>query len=448
MTPARQRVGDHAVVLGGSMSGLFAARVLSDAYEKVTVVERDELTGDRGVRRGVPQGRHLHALQARGQQVIEELFPGISDEMIAAGAATGDVGFNTRWYFNGKRPQRVRTGLRAVAASRPFLERHVHERVATLPNVVFRSGHDILGLETTPDHARVTGVRVQAHGGGTAEETIGADLVVDATGRGSRVPAWLEEFGFPRVEESRLKVGVGYTTCRYRLTSDPYDDEISIAVIASAGLPRGAIMTKVEDDLVTLTAYGILGDHPPTDREGFRVFLKSLAVPDIYEAVQDQEPLEDPVAFKYPVSVRRHFERVTRFPQGLLATGDSVCSFNPTYAQGMTVASLGALVLREHLAAGSAPVAAEYFRDVAHRAVDGPWEAMTINDLAFPGVEGRRTLSTRMAHALTSRVQAASTRDSAVTEAFLRVVGLIDPPSTLMRPAMLTRILRGSRAAS
>lgn len=442
MTTLRRPVGEHAVVLGGSMAGLFAARVLADSYTKVTVVDRDEPTQAVGVRRSIPQGRHLHALQARGLQIIEELFPGTGDQLVTDGAVRSDVGLNTRWFLDGMRPLQIRAGLRAVAASRPFLERHVVARVEELPNVDFLEQYDILGLTTTADHRRVTGVRVQT---GDDEQVLDADLVVDATGRGSRTPVWLEEFGYARVEETRTKIGLGYATRHYRPRTPLPNEETSIAVVASSRSPRGAILTLIEDGRMTVTAYGILGDHPPADPDGFDAFLKSLAVPDIFEAVQDAEPLDDPQTYRYPATLRRHYERLTRFPDGLLVTGDAVCSFNPTYAQGMTVAALGALTLREHLGKGAAPRPVPYFQDYARDVVAGPWETMETNDLSFPGVDGERTLQVRIAHAYTGLVQRAATRDAAVAKAFLRVFGLIDPPTALLRPGTLLRVLRHSR---
>ncbi|MFD0395959.1 FAD-dependent oxidoreductase [Streptomyces nogalater] len=219
------------------MAGLFAARVLSDAYTHVTVVDRDTLTGATEPRKGVPQGRQVHGLLASGHQVIEELFPGITDEMVRSGAHLGDLAGNLRWYVNGVRLRRSRTGVQALTSSRPFLERHVRERVEALPNVEFLERRDILRLCTTPGHDRVTGAVVARQDDGGAEETLTADLVVDTTGRGSRTPAWLAEFGYGQVEEERQKIGLGYTTCHYRMRSDPYRGDTAINIMASPPCP-------------------------------------------------------------------------------------------------------------------------------------------------------------------------------------------------------------------
>lgn len=439
-------VGDRAVVLGGGMAGLLAARVLSEAYADVLVVDRDRLTGVTGPRRGVPQGRHAHALLARGQQILEELFPGLHAEFAEAGVPVGDLAGDLRWYFNGRRLRPARSGLLSVSATRPVLEAHVRARVAALPNVCLLEEHAVLSLETTADGARVTGVRVAAEQDG-APQTLEADLVVDATGRGSRTPAWLERLGYERPPEEQIKVGLAYTTRHYRLNHDPYGDDLSINPVAWPGNPRGAFFPKLHDGSSMLSLTGILGDHPPTDPEGFLAFAKTVAAPEIYEAIRDAEPLDDPVTFRFPASVRRRYERLRRFPAGLLVVGDGVCSFNPVYGQGMTVAALEVMVLREHLRRGTPPQALRFFRDIAP-VIDVPWEISAGGDLAFPGVTGRRTLKTRLGNAYMRRLHAAAAHDPAVTEAFFRVAGLVDPPQALFRPALVRRVLKGSAGRS
>lgn len=440
--------GTRAVVMGGSLAGLFAARVLADAYDEVVVVDRDELVGVEGARRGCPQGRHINGLLARGQQAMEELYPGITEELFADGVPTGDLAGNVRWYFNGQRLKQQHAGLVCVAASRPMLEKHIRRRTAALPNVVFAERYDILGLHTSVDGRRVDGVRVHRLTEGGVEEVIRGDLVVDATGRGSRVPIWLESLGYPQVREERKKIGLGYVTQHYRLREDPYHGDLSINPVASAELPRGAIFTKTDGGRVELTTYGILGDHPPTDQAGLYAWLKSLAVPDIYDAVQHAEPLDEPVAFRFPTTLRRHYQEMDRFPDGLLVTGDAVCCFNPVYAQGMTVAALGALTMRQHLHTGAAPQPGQYFRDLARDVIDPPWEMTNTVDLSFPGVEGERPLKVRMAQAFLKRVQIAATRDGAIAAAYMRGAGLVDRPEAMMRPGFMLRVLLKSLGRS
>ena len=195
---------DHAVVLGAGMAGLLAARALAEGYDRVTIVDRDRLPDHAAQRRGVPQGPHAHALLARGLQAMEELLPGLTADLIALGAPSGDALGNARLHFGGHLLRQAHTGLTVISVSRPFLEHHVRQRVRALPGVSFAPPSDVVGLAATPDARRIVGARILRRADGSAEETIDADLVVDATGRGSRTPVWMAALGYERPPEDRV----------------------------------------------------------------------------------------------------------------------------------------------------------------------------------------------------------------------------------------------------
>jgi 2-polyprenyl-6-methoxyphenol hydroxylase-like FAD-dependent oxidoreductase len=434
----------HAVVLGASMAGLLAARALADTYRHVTLVDRDELPVGPEPRRGVPQGRHAHVLLSRGQQVLERLFPGLTGDLVAGGAPIGDVLADGRLFFNGHLLSRTDTGTTAVGASRSFLEHHVRERVRARPGVTVASARDVLGVTTTADARRVTGVRVLRRAQGSAQEVLDADLVVDATGRGSRVPVWLEALGYPRPTEDRVPIDLGYTTCCYRLPDDALGGDLGALQAPSPDHPRGGGLTRLEGGRWMLTLAGVRGDHPPADADGFLAFARSLRFPDIHEAVRDAEPLDEPVPFRFPAAVRRRYERLERLPERLVVVGDGLCSFNPIYGQGMSVAALEALTLAQHLRLDPRVPGRDFHRAVA-RVVDTPWALTVAGDLAFPGVEGRRTVRHRAAAAYIARLHAAAERDPALGRAFMRVTGLVDPPTALLRPGVAVRVLRPGR---
>jgi 2-polyprenyl-6-methoxyphenol hydroxylase-like FAD-dependent oxidoreductase len=438
-----RQIGGHAVVLGASMAGLLAARVLADAYGQVTVIDRDQLPEASTHRRGVPHGRHAHALLARGQQALEELFPGLTAELIAQGVPTGDLLANGRWYVSGHRLRQAPIGLVTLSASRPLLEGYVRARVRALPNLRFLDSHDIVGLAATPDGRRVTGVRVLRGADGSAEELLGADLVVDATGRGSRTPIWLQALGYARPETEQVRVGLGYATRTYRLPPDALDGDLAVLDAPTPEHPRGGALLLLEGDRWMVTLAGMLGDHPPTDPDGFLAFARSLRFPDIYQTIRDAEPLDDPVPFRFPASVRHRYERLGRFPDGLVVMGDAVCSFNPIYGQGMSVAALEALTLRRHLERGAEPQPRRFFGDLA-RVVDVPWDIAVGGDLAVPGVQGRRTLKVRLVNAYIARLHGAAEHDASLAGVFVRVAGLVAPPQSLLRPNVAVRVLWGS----
>jgi 2-polyprenyl-6-methoxyphenol hydroxylase-like FAD-dependent oxidoreductase len=439
-----REIGDRAVVLGASIAGLLAARVLADAYAEVTVVDRDELPANSAPRRGVPQGRHIHALLARGQQIMEDLFPGLTGELVSQGVPTGDLLGDTRWYFDHHCLPQTDIGLVALSASRPFLEASIRARVRALPAVAFVEACDIVGLVYEPDNRRVTGARVLRRIDGSAEEVLGADLVVDAMGRGSRTSVWLDAFGCELPEEERVQIRLGYSTQIYRARQEgALDNDLAIVAPPTPGRPRGGALTKLEGNRCMLTLAGVLGDYPPRDREGFLAFARSLQLPDIYETISDAEPLEDPVAYRFPASIRHRYERLARPPDGIIVMGDALCSFNPIYGQGMSVAALEALTLRRHLERGDKLQPRRFFRDIA-RLIDVPWDIAAGGDLAFPGVQGRRTRKIRIVNAYTARLLDAAAHDVTLSRDFVRVTGLVDRPGRLLNPSVVFRVLRGA----
>ncbi|MGY1679301.1 FAD-dependent oxidoreductase [Geodermatophilus sp. SYSU D01176] len=432
---------EHAVVVGASIGGLLAARALSEVYDHVTVVERDLLEPGPVSRRGVPQGRHPHGLLARGREVLEDFFPGLTDELVGLGAATTDLQSGFRWFNGGRLLCQEPSGLLGLGVSRLLLESQVRARVLAVPAVSLLDGCDATGLAATADRGRVTGLRLIRRAGDGTEEVLPADLVVDASGRGSRSPQWLEALGYRPPEAESVHIGLAYASRSFR--RDP-DGPAGASVAGTAANPRGGIMIAQEGDRWIVAVGGILGDAPPLDPEGWTAFAASLPSPAIHDVVRDAEPLSDAVRFRYPVSTRRRYERLSRLPDGWLPFGDAISSFNPVYGQGMSVAAMEAVALRDALAHGTGQLPGRFLRAAA-RLVDSPWDVAVGADLRFPGVEGPRTARVRMVNGYLERLHVAAQHDPAVGRAFLRVVNLLDPPQRLMAPSVVARVLRGSR---
>jgi 2-polyprenyl-6-methoxyphenol hydroxylase-like FAD-dependent oxidoreductase len=435
-----------AVVIGGSMAGLVAARALADAYAEVIVIDRDRLPESPEYRRGVPQAHHAHALLAGGQQAFEALFPGVTAGVAARGAPTGDMLRDARLYFGGHRLRQTTSGIVLVSVSRILLEDEVRRRVRALPGVIFAPPSEVAGIVTTSGGERVTGVRILRRTDRSAAEVLNADLVVDAAGRGSRAPAWLEALGFARPTEDRLAIDLHYTSCRYRLSAGALGGNLASVQAATPANPRTGVLARLEEDQWLLTLAGILGDRPPTDPDGFLAFARSLPFPDIHEAIRDGEPLHDPQSFGFPASVRRRYDRLARLPDGFLPLGDSLCSFNPVYGQGMTVAALQARVLLRHLRRARALRTRRVLFDFA-RLLEAPWKMVRGADLSLPGVPGPRPWPQRLMARYMAQLQAAAAHDERVAMAFVRVSGMVDEPHALLRPEVVLRVLRASRLA-
>ncbi|SDD10618.1 NAD(P)/FAD-dependent oxidoreductase [Actinokineospora iranica] len=428
--------GTHAVVLGASIAGLLAARVLHEHYDRVTVVERDRLP-EAGQRRGVPQGRHLHGLMERGRSIMESLYPGLTDEVSRLGAPTTEVLVRSRWYLSGLRAHPTPTGLTTLLASRPLLETEIRRRTSAL-GVRLRERTAAVGLLTSA--GKVTGVEVtdnEMADGRT--EAIAADLVVDATGRASRAPDWLAAMGAAVPGEDRVDVDLGYASRTYRRRPEHLDGDYGVVISTMPGR-RGGGAIRLEGDRWHVTLGGMLGDHPPTDHDGFTAFAATLPVPDIHRIVSVAEPLDDAVPHRFRGSLRRYYERLASPPAGFLVVGDALCSFNPLYAQGMTVAAQQALALRECLPDTGGDLPARFYAKAA-RLVDIAWQMSTNSDLNHPGVVGDRTLRTRLVNSYVTRAHRAAHIDPAVSRTFMRLANLVESPTALMRPAMIARVL-------
>jgi 2-polyprenyl-6-methoxyphenol hydroxylase-like FAD-dependent oxidoreductase len=440
-----QKIGDHAVVLGAGIAGLLAARVVADAYEHVTVVERDLLPEASEYRRGVPQDRHAHNLLASGAQIIDELFPGLLDELESGSASVVRDFAEVRFSPAGHRLRlRGRTAEPFMClAGRPYLEDRVRARVRALPTVDFADRCEAVGPATTATRDRVTGVRIVRRATGGTEQCLAADLVIDATGRTGRTPAWLTTLGYDRPQEERLAIDVKYASQLLRLRPCALGAARFVAVGAEPGRPTGFVLLAQEEDRWILTLIGYDTQHPPIDPDGFVAFVETVAAPDVCAAIRNAEPLGGIVGHRFPTNLRRRYERLRTFPAGLLVVGDAVCSTNPSYALGMSTAALQAAALRHSLTGGDHDLARRFFRP-ASKPIDRAWRLTIGSDLNLPPVRGTRPLSVRVINAYVDRVLNAAEHDPTVAEQFRRVAALQHPPTRLLRPLMARRVLFGS----
>jgi 2-polyprenyl-6-methoxyphenol hydroxylase-like FAD-dependent oxidoreductase len=443
MSPSTSESREHAIVIGASLAGLFAARVLSDHFRRVTLIERDPVHDRPESRKGQPQTRHLHGLLAQGKNLIGTFFPSIERDLVEGGATVADMGEAMRWYVFGGYRLQFRSGLRGMLMSRPFLEWHVRRRVLEIPNVTLMSASVVEGLLAESNATRVTGVRVRD---GSAS-TLAADLTVDACGRGSLSPRWLAGLGYDRPSEEEVKIRVGYATRLYRRW--PNDLPGAKVVMVMSTPPEGkrlAALFPVEGDRWIVTAGGWAGDHPPTDEEGYLGFIREMPAPDIYDVVRRAEPLSDVVAYKFPANLRRDYEALKRFPDGYLVLGDAVASFNPIYGQGMTSAAMQAKVLDDLLRCRRSLTGfwRPYFKRIG-KIVDLPWKMAVGEDFRFPETEGAKPFGVDLINAYVARVHRATHHDPVVYAQFLRAMNLLAPASSLMRPRIAWRVLRARR---
>jgi 2-polyprenyl-6-methoxyphenol hydroxylase-like FAD-dependent oxidoreductase len=439
----------RAVVVGASLAGLMAARVLSKHFDHVTIVERDSLRESIGARRGAPQGRHVHALLIRGQQIMDSLFPGFIASLEERGATHVNNGTERRWHHFGCWKTRFRTDLTSISVSRPTLEHEMRRRVAQLPNVTIVNNAVLARYAVDWEQARITGAFVRTRGPEMPEELLPADVVVDASGRGSTTPRQLKELGYLPPPESTVKVNFGYASRIYEPPPGARDWK-AMYVIDRAPDTRGGLIFPIEGNRWMVTLFGWHGDHPPADAAGFLDFARSLPVKDLYDAIRGAQPLTDPVSHGFPASFRRHYERLTRFPTGLLVMGDALCSFNPVYGQGMTVSALEAELLEKCLSRllsrGVMGIEAltKDFRLRAAAVVEPPWQLASGEDLRFPQTVGKRPTRLRFVHWYMAKLHEAAGTSPLVAETFNAVMNMIAPRSGLFAWEVIRELLRSA----
>lgn len=434
------------------MAGLLAARVASEFYDSVTVVDRDRLPDHPAHRKGVPQGRHLHSFLTRGTGILGELFPGILDGLAAAGAVVIDNGNLAGRYARVGRHELNRTGrladpwaLAIYSASRPFVEFHVRQRVDKLGNVAFLDGHD--ALEPVHDREVVTGVRI-TNRRNRLTQVLRADLVIDATGRAAHTAEFLTGHGFGSVPEQRLDPVWGYSSQLLRISPGRVAERFAF-VSEGRAAPSG-LLVAYEDDtwMLAIARYADYGP-PPADFTALLATAERVLPESIMAGLRDATPVGDIAVSRDTGALWHRYDRMPRFPAGLVVIGDALCRLNPLHGQGMTMAALQALALRDCLRDSGSALPQRFFR-AATAQIAPIWAANAANDRPTSANQAhpiRRQLSRWAADA----VGTAAARDIAVTERFLRVRNLIDPPSRLRDPVLLSRIvvanLRGARFA-
>jgi 2-polyprenyl-6-methoxyphenol hydroxylase-like FAD-dependent oxidoreductase len=333
--------------------------------------------------------------------------------------------------------------------SRPLLEAKIRTHVEALANVRFMDRCDVTGLQVDSTGSQITGVHVAQRDGSGTTATLPAELVVEAGGRGSRMPQWLAQLGYGRVEETAVKVDVGYASRVYRRPANaPTDWQGMMITPKPPAETRLGLILPIEGDRWMVSLCGWHHDYPPADEAGFLEFARSLPVPDFYNAIRDAEPLEPIATHKLPSNLRRHYESLPRFPEGLAVIGDALCSFNPIYGQGMSTSAMDAMALdaclRQQAAqqpAGDLTGFANRFRKQVAAVIANPWMMATGEDFRYPQTEGQRPPGTRLLHWYTGQIHALTAHDTGVLVQFLHVMNMLKPPTALFAPAMVRRVL-------
>ena len=435
----------HAVVIGGSVAGLLASRVLADHFDRVTIIEKDYVPEKPTFRSGVPQSPHLHFLLKRGHIILEEFFPSFTEDLMSAGGQLVDMTADVAWLKPFGWASRFQSNFNVLTFSRDLLDWYLHKQVAALENVTLIEGIWVKGL-LYQDNKKVTGVSISIRDRNSPEnsyqEEIEADLVVDASGRNSRAPQWLESLGYQAPEETVVNAHPGYASRVYEIPPGFKADWKAIYLQAAPPKRnRAGIIFPIEGNRWTLSTSSAAPDYPPGDEAGFLEFVRNLASPIIYETLQKARPLSPIFTYRPSGNRRRYYEQLPKQPKGFIVTGDAVCTFSPVYAQGLTVAALGSLALDQCLQNGLVGIERRFQQELGN-VVTVPWLTATTQDARYAGVEGKtQTLKERLMQAYMDGVDELATTNPDVCLKLFEVMHMLKSPDSLLEPALATRVL-------
>lgn len=437
----------HALVIGGSMAGLLTGRILANHFDQITIIERDYYPKEPLPRRGVPQSGHLHLLLSRGRKILEQLFPGLENELVAAGALLLTPQNETAWFSPAGWAIHFTPDRTGIVSSRDLLDWTIRRRLAGFANVRFLEGCTVTGLLANSDHTGVAGavVRFHDHAGSIKEENLYANLVVDASGKVSIVPQWLEKLGYALPQETVINGFVGYASRIYQANADLHSVFVSTAPPSRT---RGGAIFPIEGDRWIVSLGGGDRDYPPTEEAGFLEFAHSLPTPLIYNAIKDAQPLTPIYSYRGTENRIRHYDRLSRYPENFVVVGHAACAFNPIYGQGMTVAALSAQILDECLKQrqphpdgnlkGLSRQVQQKLADVHSVA----WMFATNQDYRYLGSEGGKpSLVTKLIIQYMDQVLKLSTKDANVCQTFLEVAHMLKPPTALFHPSIVVKAI-------
>ncbi|HTY54737.1 MAG TPA: hypothetical protein VMB26_06040 [Candidatus Binataceae bacterium] len=443
------RLGHHAIVIGGSIAGLMTARVLADYFDRVTILERDQIDLTPAVHKSVPQGHHLHALLLGGQQVMSALYPGFTDNLIGLGAVRMRIATDVAWMLpDGKAYTRTGSvreprdlGIDIYAQSRGLLEHCIRQCTLAFDNIKLETGASVQDL--IYDGSQVRGVRYDQQGN---SHSLDGDLIIDAGGRGSHAPRWLKQLGFEAPAETTIGVDFAYSSAKFRLPDFNEPERLLIFVGPPPRFANGAILEQIEHNTWHVSLGGRFGDYPPTDDEGFRAFTRSLPNPKLYDYLKDAERISDIMHFRFPTSVQRHYERLDSFPNRFVVLGDAISSFNPIYGQGMSSAAMQVKALQQLLleraadSRGLEGLASAFFPKAAE-VIATPWILAATTDFAFPRTRGERPPNLADSIRYGVALEALAAEDPGVQLLMTEVFQLAKPIFVLMEEPLRSRAM-------
>ncbi|PAE23624.1 FAD-dependent oxidoreductase [Bacillus sp. 7894-2] len=432
------RKNKTAIVIGGSIAGMLAARVLADSFEKVMIIEKDGEQLKGSPRKGVPQAAHGHVLLKSGEKILEDLFPGLRAEMIKGGSVPADFSNDIAWHHHGSWKVRYDSGCSIIQQSRPFLEYHLRKRIDQIENI--HTLYNTKAKDFTLNGSRITGIEAETAEGNAIYP---ADLTVDASGASSLAFHCLDKVGVAPLKKTEISINLFYANRIYRkIPSDP--EWKSLLVYPDPPLQSfGGAISPTENNEWMITLFGYGANNPPADNNEFLEAAKNLERPHIYDCIKNGEPASDIKVYRFPSMRRYHFEKMKTFPKGLLVMGDAFCRIDPVFAQGMSIAAKEAMALQEILiSAGEADADPYNFHRKISKIVDIPWLIALTEDFRFSHTAGAKPLGLPLLQWYVKKVVNACSYDPYTYDCFMKVLHLQAHPAVLFTPRAVRNIFR------
>ncbi|BAY38604.1 hypothetical protein NIES2111_29520 [Nostoc sp. NIES-2111] len=438
----------RAIVIGSGIAGLVTAQVLTKHFDQVIVIERDHYPEEPAPRQGVPQSHQLHVLLTQGQLILEQLFPGLKAELTDKGSPLIDWTADCPLLLPSGWSPRFPSGITTRTCSRNLLESLIRERVANNDAVEFLEKTQVIGLLSNSSHSTISGVEIK-HANGTKAE-LHAHLIVDASGRSSKTPQWLQTLGYEKPKETVINSFLGYATRLYQsLSSDDINCKALYLMPQAPNHTRGGSFYQVEGDRWMVCLLGVGRDYPPNDEAGFLGFAQSLVSPVVYDAIKHGQPISPIYGYQRTENRWCHYEKLAKSPENFVVLGDAVCAFNPVYGQGMTIATMGALTLDQCLEQQNQwrshkdlTGLARRFQKQLAKVNEVPWMMATSDDFRWPTTEGGKpNFITRLMHSYLNQVMQTASNHPQVYQVFLEVIHLLKKPTAFFHPSIMMQVL-------
>jgi 2-polyprenyl-6-methoxyphenol hydroxylase-like FAD-dependent oxidoreductase len=453
---------DKAIVIGGGIAGLLAARVLSGHFSKTIVIEKDRYPKEKGPRNGTPQANHIHVFLVKGMQTIIDLFPGIEEKLLSQGGHKIDVISKAKFKFPTGWARNFNSDMNTIVCSRQLLEYTIRQEILEKYfNVKIVENARAIGLATDSEQKIITGVNVIYGNGNNNNDInkttiINANLVVDASGRRSETPIWFEKIGLEKPNETKINSFIGYAGRRIQLLStqsSPLLSNHKVVVVFTnpPNNPRMVVMTAIEDNQWQLGLLGIGKTYPPTDEKGFLNFVKELGVEDVYKIVRDAKPISNIYGYREDGSRLYHYEKIKKWPKNFIVLGDAVSAFNPIYAQGVTVAAIQSKILDNLLREYKINNAEAALKKGFEKKFQGeiaklnslPWLLGTSEDLRWSTTEANKKMNpfTKIIQRYSKHVILLTPNSRLATKSFLEMLNMVKSPAVLFHPLLIVQVL-------